>query len=99
MTSERNPEGGFMNKYKKKKKKKKKKYGKSVPIETEYPTIENSEKVSSIREWKKGTTRIVGESMLAEIEEKRISGNRSVKVGIFSGATTYNMYDYVKPLL
>ena len=75
MTSERNPKGGFMNKYKKKKKKKKKeiKNGKSVPLETEYPTIENSEKVSSIREWKKGTTLIVGESMLAEIEEKRIS--------------------------
>ena len=74
MTSERNPEGGFMNKYKKKKKRrKKKKNGKSVPIETEYPTIENSEKVSSIREWKKGTTLIVGESMLAEIEEKRVS--------------------------
>ena len=75
MTSERNPKGGFMNKYKNKKKKKKKeiKNGKSVPLETEYPTIENSEKVSSIREWKKGTTLIVGESMLAEIEEKRIS--------------------------
>ena len=73
MTSERNPEGGFMNKYKKRKKKERKKNGKSVPIETEYRTIENSEKVSSIREWKKGTTLIVGESMLAEIEEKRIS--------------------------
>ena len=75
MTSERNPKGGFMNKYKKKKKKKKKeiKNGKSVPLETEYPTIENSEKVSSIREWKKSTTLIVGESMLAEIEGKRTS--------------------------
>ena len=71
MTLERNPEGGLMNKYKKKKRKKKN--GKSVPIETEYRTIHNSEKVSSIREWKKGTTLIVDESMLAEIEEKRIS--------------------------
>ena len=75
MTSERNPKGGFMNRYKKKKKKKKKeiKNGKSVPLETEYPTIENSEKVSSTREWKKDTTLIVGESMLAEIEGKRTS--------------------------
>ena len=34
MTSERNPEVGFMNQ--------KKKNGKSVPTETKYPTIENA---------------------------------------------------------
>ena len=37
--------------------------------------------------------------MLAGIEEKRICGNRSVKVRIFPGATTDDMYDYLKPLL
>ena len=37
--------------------------------------------------------------MLAGIEEKRISGNRSVKVRIFPGATTNNMHDYLKSLL
>ena len=37
--------------------------------------------------------------MLAGIEQKRISGNRSVKVRIFPSATTHDMYDYVKPLL
>ena len=37
--------------------------------------------------------------MLARIEEKRISGNRSVKVLIFPDATTHDMYDYLKSLL
>ena len=44
-------------------------------------------------------TFIAGDSMLAGIEEKRMSGNRSVKVRIFHGATTHNMYQYLKPLL
>ena len=63
MTSERNPEGGFMNQ--------KKKNEKSVPNETEYPTTENAGS-SSIRQWKKGTTLIAGDSMLAGIEKKNI---------------------------
>ena len=50
----------------------KKKVGKSVPIETEYPTIENAGS-SSIRQWI-----TVGDSMLAGITEKCISGNRNV---------------------
>ena len=91
MTSERNPEGGFMNQ--------KKKMEKSVLIEIDYPTIENAEKVSPIKQWKKGTTLIVGDSMLAGIEEKRISGNRSVKVRIFPDATTHDICNYLKPLL
>ena len=70
----------------------------SVPIETEYPTIENAGS-SSIRQWKKGTTLIVGDSMLAGIVEKRISGNKSVKVRLFPSATTHGMYDLLKPLL
>ena len=37
--------------------------------------------------------------MLAGIEQKRISGNRNIKVRIFSSATTHDMYDYLKPLL
>ena len=76
----------------------KEKNGKTVPIETEYPIIECAGS-SSIRQWKKGTTLIVSDSMLAGIEEKRISGNSSVKVRIFPGATSHDMYNYVKPLL
>ena len=48
----------------------KEKNGKSAPIETEYPAIENAGS-SSIRQWKKGTTLTVGDSMLAGMEEKR----------------------------
>ena len=89
MTSKRNPERGFMNQ------KKKKKW--SVPIETEYPAIENAGS-SSIRQWKKGTTLIVGDSMLAGIAEKRISGKRSVKVRIVPSATTHGIDDLLKIL-
>ena len=63
-----------------------------------HPIIENAGS-SSIRQWKKGTTLIADDSMLAGIEEKRISENRSVKVRIFPDATTHNMYDYMKPFL
>ena len=48
---------------------------------------------------KKGTILIVGDSVLAGIEQKRISGNRSVNIRIFPGATTHDMHDYLKPLL
>ena len=56
----------------------KKKNEKRVPTETEYLTTENVEKVSSIRQWKKVTTLIVGDSVLAGIEQKRIGTNSSV---------------------
>ena len=62
-------------------------------------TIENVEKISSIRQWKRGTTLTVGDSMLAGIEQKCIARNRNVKVRIFPGATTHDLYDYLKPLL
>ena len=68
-------------------------------IETEYLIIENVEKVSSVERWKKGATFIVGESMLARIEEKRIPGNRRAKFRIFPGAKTHGMYDFLKTLL
>ena len=91
MTSERNPERGFLNQ--------KEKNEKWVLTETEYMTIENVETVSSIRQWKKAPTLIVDDSMLRAVKEKRISGNRSVKVRIFPEAITHDMYDYLKPLL
>ena len=91
MTSERNPERGFLNQ--------KEKNEKWVLTETEYMTTENVETVSSIRQWKKAPTLIVDDLMLRAIEEKRISGNRSVKVHIFPEAITHDMYDYLKPFL
>ena len=44
-------------------------------------------------------TFILGDSQQAEIEQKDISGNGSVKVRTFPGVTTHDMYDYLKPLL
>ena len=43
-----------------------------VPTESGYLTFENLEKVISIRQWKKDATLIVGDSILAGIEEKHI---------------------------
>ena len=77
----------------------KEKYEKRVPTETEYLTIENVAKIGSIRQWKRGTTLITGDSMLAGIEQKRKSGNRNIKVPIFTGAASHDMYDYLKTLL
>ena len=76
----------------------KEKNEKRAPTETEYLAIENVEKVTSIRQWKRGTNLIVRGSMLAGIEQKRISGNKNVKVRIFPGATTHDMYDYLKTI-
>ena len=56
----------------------------------ENPIIENGEKVGLVRYRKTGTTLIVDDSILAGIEEKRISGNRNLKVRIFPGATIHN---------
>ena len=51
--------------------------------------------------WAKGTTLIVGDSMLHEIDENRLSGAKpnSVKVRIFRGATIDDMKDFLKPYL
>ena len=46
----------------------KRKKWKKVPTETEY-----LEKVTSIKQWKKGTNLIAGDSMLAGTGQKRIS--------------------------
>ena len=67
-------------------------------METKYRTIENAGS-SSIRQWRKGKTLRVGDSMITGIEEKRIFRNRSVKVRIFSGATSHDMNEYLNPLL
>ena len=45
------------------------------------------------------TALIASDSVLAGLEGKCISQNRSVKVRISLGVTTYNMHDYLKPFL
>ena len=51
--------------------------------------------------WAKETTLIVGDSMLHEIDENRLSRAKanSVKVRIFRGATIDDMKDFLKPYL
>ena len=50
--------------------------------------------------WSKNTTLIVGDSMIAGVNETMISRKgRVVKVRPFSGATIEDMYDYLKPIL
>jgi len=68
---------------------------------TYYDDIPNNEK------WKPNTTLIVGDSMIAGIDEKRISGSddeknhkkRNVKVRMFEGGKIVDMYDRIKRLL
>ena len=48
----------------------------------------------------KGTCLIVGDSMLAGIDENRLqTGKHKVKVRYLPGARTDHIYDYMKPLL
>ena len=50
--------------------------------------------------WSKNTTLIVGDSMIAGVNETMISRKgRVVKVRPFSGPTIEDMYDYLKPIL
>ena len=56
----------------------------------------------STKKWRKGTTLIVGDSMLYGINEERLSGKRkqhNIKVRVFPGATVDDMYDFLKPLI
>ena len=58
------------------------------------------EKNSSTHKWPKNTLLIISDSIMNQLDEKRLS-NRGldVKVRAFSGSTVNDMHDYVKPLL
>ena len=60
-----------------------------------------SENIESPKKWIKGTTLIIGDSMLYGINEERLSGKRkhNIKVRVFPGATVDDMYDILKPLI
>ena len=65
-----------------------------------YITFANNKQVLSDHPFPKGTCLIVGDSILAGIDENRLStGKHKVKVRYFPGARTDDMYDYMKPLL
>ena len=65
-----------------------------------YIAFINNKQLSSDHPFPKGTCLIVGDSILAGIDEHRLStGKKKVKGRYFPGARTDDMYDYMKPLL
>ena len=65
-----------------------------------YIDFTNNKQLLSDHPFPKGTCLIVGDSILAGIDENRLStGKHKVKVRYFPGARTDDMYDYTKPLL
>ena len=51
------------------------------------------------KEWRKGTTRILGNLTLSGLIEKKESRNRKIKVRYFPGGKLKYMYHYPTPLL
>ena len=60
----------------------------------------NDQIVNSTHEWPPNTCLIVGDSILNNLDEKRLSkGNVTVKVRSFPGCTVEDMHYYIEPLL
>ena len=49
--------------------------------------------------WPKGTCVVIGDSMFAGIDERKMSSKRLIKVSSFLGATCSDMYHYLVPIL
>ena len=53
-------------------------------------------------EWKKGTTLVIGDSMLAGLKEAKLSRNKKFKARFFPGAKTkdseYHLISYLKKI-
>ena len=63
-------------------------------------TFVNNEHVLPDHPFPKGTCLIVGDSVLAGINENCLkTGDYKVKLRFFAGARTDDIYDYMKPLL
>ena len=54
---------------------------------------------SILHKWPKDTVLIIGDSMISEIDEKRLSSQQNVKMRSFPGASIVDMYNYLKLLL
>ena len=55
--------------------------------------------VLNSEQWKKGTTLIVGDSMLAGLREGKLSGSKRIKVRYFPGGKTEDFQYYLIPYL
>ena len=70
-------------------------------------TDKPKEDSNTVKKWEKGTTLIVGDSMLRGINEKKLSSSKTknrnrklnAKVRVFPGATVDNFYHYIMSLL
>ena len=71
---------------------------KSVIIPTRENENVTQKSKSAAHTWRKGTTLIVGDSMLGGVKEGLIGPRGNMKVRSFSGATLYVMIDYLRPL-
>ena len=50
-------------------------------------------------EWKKGTTLVTGDSMLAGLREEKLSRNKRIKVRFFRGSKTEDLQYHLIPYL
>ena len=53
----------------------------------------------NLDEWKKGTTLVIGDSMLAGLREAKLSRNKKIKVRFFPGAKTEDLQYHLIPYL
>ena len=67
------------------------------PKESSYDETQTGK--SAVHTWRKGTTLIVGDSMLGGVKEGLIGPRGNMKVRSFPGATLDDMIDYLRPLL
>ena len=73
--------------------------GKSIIIPTRENESVTQKSKSAVHTWRKGTTLIVGDSMLGGVKEGLIGPRGNMKVRSFPGATLDDMVDYLRPLL
>ena len=50
-------------------------------------------------DWPKGTCVVIGESMVAGIDERKMSNKRLIKVRSFPDAACSDMYRYLVPII
>ena len=68
--------------------------GRDVPYVTQM-----EERYRTSHKWKRGTVLIASDTMINNINERRLSKNRNVKVRCFPGSSIHDMYSYLTPLL
>ena len=89
------------NKSGKKKNKRKRTVKRNEPAERSNDTPLNSQpdKQRKAGTWNKNTVLVVGDSMINNVDERQLGKRYQTKVRSFSGATTTDLEDYLKPLL